>query len=212
MKIKPLFLAGLVALGGAATVQAADAVYSVNVVGYASVDVPEGFSMIANPLDAGDNSLANVMPSPPQFTTVYKFDTIQGAFSGISFFNNGSWSNGALTLAPGEGGFIAANEAFTVTFSGEVLQGELSNPLSAGFSIISSQVPQAGSLSSLGYTPAQFDTVYKYDNAISNYTITFYNNGSWNNGEPSLAIGEAFFLAKQNAGSWDRTFTTSTDE
>jgi len=214
MKIKPLILAGLVALTGAVTIQAAGTVYSINSVGYVNVDVPVGFSMIANPLDAGDNSLNNIIPlDAPSGTTIYKFKVNDGAFSSIStYVTTGFWGpNGDETLAPGEGAFIYAPSAFSITFSGEVMQGELVNPLSAGFSIVSSQVPQAGSLSSLGFTPATGgDTVYKFNNGSGSYDIHTYITGSlWGPSEPSVEVGESFFLFSQGAGSWNRNFSTN---
>ena len=208
MKLNPLFLSGLVALGGAVSAQA-QAVYSINTVGYVNLDIPAGFSMIANPLDAGDNTLNNVIQSAPDFTTIYKFNPSNGTYDTISSFDqaSGQWSNGdAITLAPGEGAFIATLSAFTLTFSGEVMQGELSNPLPAGYSIVSSQVPQEGTLQSLGYTGNNGDTVYQFNG--TSYVINTYFNGSFLPSEPNIGIGEAFFVNRVSAGSWDRNFST----
>jgi hypothetical protein len=207
MKLNPLFLSGLVALGGAVSAQA-QAVYSINTVGYVNLDIPAGFSMISNPLDAGDNTIGNVLTgSIPNGTTVYKFDAGAGSYTEINTYFNGSWlPSAATTLAPGEGVFINAPSAFSITFSGEVLQGELSNPLPAGYSIVSSQVPQEGTLQSLGYTGNNGDTVYQFNG--TSYVINTYFNGSFLPSEPNIGIGEAFFVNRVSAGSWDRNFST----
>jgi hypothetical protein len=201
----------LVALGGAVSAQA-QAVYSINTVGYVNLDIPAGFSMIANPLDAGDNTLNNVIQSAPDFTTIYKFNPSNGTYDTISSFDqaSGQWSNGdAITLAPGEGAFIATLSAFTLTFSGEVMQGELNNPIPAGFSIVSSQVPQGGGITSvLGFNGSDFDTVFQFNNETGTYSIASIDGGTWAPAEPQIGIGESFFMAKLSAGSWDRNFST----
>jgi hypothetical protein len=207
MKLNSLFLAGLVALGGAVSAQA-QAVYSINTVGYVNLDIPAGFSMISNPLDAGDNTIGNVLSSVPDGTVVYKFNAGSGSYSISTAFGGTFFPDGSITLAPGEGVFINAPSAFSVTFSGEVMQGELSNPLPAGFSIVSSQVPQEGSLQALGYTGTDGDVVYQFSNSSGTYSINTYFGGSFFPSEPNVGIGEAFFVNKASAGSWDRNFST----
>jgi hypothetical protein len=180
-------------------------VYSVNVVGYINVDVPVGFSMIANQLDSGDNTVANLMPEVPEGTTLFKFVPATGAYAGNTF-EFGEWANPAMTLEPGEGAFISTAEAFTALLVGEVKQGALSTPLVQGFQIVASQVPQAGAVDSvLGFVPEEGDTVYRFNNATGSYASATYEFGEWF--APSLEVGESFFLFKVGAAtSWDRTF------
>jgi hypothetical protein len=168
MRTKTLLLtAALGAVG--LTSSTAQQVFSVNAVGFVNVVVPPGFSMVANPLNAATNTVPALFAGVPDGTTVYKFD-------GTSFLVNtldlGEWGIPAQTLVPGEGAFIRnpGTAPFTVTFVGEVMQGSLSNPLPAGFSIKSSQVPQSAAVATvLGFPAADGDTIYQFVNAQNAY-------------------------------------------
>jgi hypothetical protein len=183
----------------------------VNAVGYVNVTLAaDKFTMIANPLDnkgTGGNTISNLFQNVPEGTTIYKFDNASGSYS-INTFEFGEWANGGDTLAPGDGAFIKtpAGSDVTVTFVGEVMQGALSNPIPAGFSIKSSQVPQSGQLDTdLGFPAAEGDIIYLFDPAAGTYSIHAYEFGEWSIA-PVPAVGEAFFVSKTAAASWTRTF------
>jgi hypothetical protein len=93
---------------------------------------------------------------------------------------------------------------------GEVPQGDVSINIPAGYSIVSSKVPQSGTLGSLGYTPAASDQVYKFDNATG-YKISTFDPDfqSWDPSEPTVNVGESFFILKKAAGTWTRTFSVN---
>jgi hypothetical protein len=205
MRTKLLLSAAV--LGVAGVIAASAQVYSVNVVGYINVPVPAGFSMIANQLNASpDNTLATLMPNPPEGTTIYKFLPATGEYD-ISGFEFGEWSQPGMTLNPGEGAFINASTAFTALFVGEVTQGELTTPLVAGFQIVASQVPQSAALDTeLGFPAAEGDIVYRFDNATGEYAISGYEFGEWSV-VPVPNVGEAFFVSKAAAGNWVRNFS-----
>src|SRR4051812_18516716 len=132
MKTKLSILTALLVLAGGVTVQA-QTVYSQNIVGYCNVVVPQNFSIICNPLNATNNSIASLFPSPPGGSVIYRFSTNSGTFVAYNFF--GGWgANGTNILNPGEGVFIYNPvAAYTNTFVGEVLLGSLSNSVPAGF-------------------------------------------------------------------------------
>lgn len=208
MRTKTLLATAAVAAAGAVTSMAQ--VFSVNAVGYINIDVPVGFSMIANQLVNSNNTVVGLFPNASDGTTVYKFT---GAGYDLSTYDAGfgEWSNPALSLAPGEGAFIRTLTPFKATFVGEVKTGDLSNPLPAGFSIRSSEVPQAGKLvADLKYTPADGDTIYQFANG--SYTPSTWDAGfaEWSSGEPTIKVGEAFFVKKNAAGAWTRTFNVNT--
>src|SRR5213075_206777 len=72
MRTKTTLLTAALVAAGALTSMAQ--VYSVNIVGYINLNIPKGFSMIANQLDTTpDNTLASVLPNPPENTSCYKF-------------------------------------------------------------------------------------------------------------------------------------------
>jgi len=209
MKTKALLLAGLVTLAGVAASQA-QTVYSVNAVGFVNVTVPTGFSLISNLLMNGGNTVSSVLGGVPNGTVIYKFNAGTGSFVANTFFLG--WSNPSMTLTPGEGIFINnTGSPYTLTFTGEVAQGALSTPLTAGFQIVSSQVPQAGQLDTvLGFPVANGDIVYKFNSGTQSYQAFTYFLG-WGGGAPQIQVGESFFVNKAAGGasSWSRTFSVS---
>jgi hypothetical protein len=187
----------------------AQQVFSVNAVGFVNVAVPPGYSMIANPLNAATNTIPALFAGVPDGTTIYKFNGTTFSVNGLDL---GEWSDPAQTLLPGEGAFIRnpTAAAFQVTFVGEVMQGSLSNPLPAGFSIKSSQVPQSAALDTvLGFPAADGDTVYQFSNAQNGYVIHGLDLGEWSGGVPVPAVGESFFVKKAAAANWTRTFSVN---
>lgn len=206
MRTKTLLLSA--AVGAAGLLAASAQVYSVNSVGYVNETIPTGFSLIANPLTAADNSVPTLLPNVPDGTIIYKFNSATQGFTANNYFFG--WGDTTMTLVPGEGAFIYNPGApFTATFVGQVAQGNLSTTVPAGFSILSSQVPQQGALDTvLGYPVADGDIVYRYDNASSGYLAYNYFFG-WNQ-VPTINVGESFFVYNPGASkTWSRTFSVN---
>ncbi len=215
MRTKTLLLTAALSAAGALTSMAQ--VYSVNIVGYVNLPVPQGFSMIANQLNnSANNQLATLIPTPPNASFFYKFN---GVSYQIDDFTDGAWEGdtaGAMTMNPGEGIFIFASSAFTATFVGEV-QLSSSTPIAHGFNIVSSAIPQQGLLDTdLGYpngpgtTPGNAEFFYQF-NGIS-YRINDFTDGAWEGDDggsaPTIHVGEAFWIFNPNpATAWSRTFT-----
>ena len=210
MRTKTLLLTAAVSAAGIASSMAQ--VFSVNAVGYVNVSVKPGFQLIANPLNASDNKISALIPSAPDGTTLYKFDSASGSYS-INTFLFGAWSTPDQTLVPGEGAFILNPDTnpLPLTFVGEVMQGDLSNPIPKGFSIKSSQVPQAGALSGdLKFPATEGDTVYKYNTTSKGYDIYSYLFGSWSPNDPAVDVGESVFVNKVDSTPWTRSFNVNT--
>ena len=173
-------------------------VYSQNIVGYVNVPVNTGFNLIANPLTAATNTLSSLFPNASIGDTIYKYNG-SGFDSSVYF---GFWSPD-MTLIPGEGVFYNNGGASnTVTFTGTVSTGSLTNDIPAGFSIRSSQVPQSDTLENMGF-PAQIgDTIYFYRNGgyVSSVYFGFFSPAA----QP--AVGEAFWVNTTAGASWTRTF------
>jgi hypothetical protein len=196
---------------GLASLGASAQVYSVNAVGYINLSVPAGnkLVLVANQLKNGDNKLATVVPTAAEGTLVYTYAQASGfTTTGFEF---GAWGPGNPTIAPGVGFFVSSPTAATITLVGEVPQGDLKTDLLQGLNLVSSQVPQAGKLQAdLKYTPAEGDIVYQWDSAAQGYkAANGFEFGSWSSGDPAIAVGEGFFLAKAAAGSWSRTFSVN---
>lgn len=208
MKTKVLLIGA--ALGLAVGSASADTVFSSNVVGYVNLDLVPGWNMIANPLDAGVNTLDAILQGVPDGTQVFKFA-------------NGAWVAGSTydelfetweidyTINPGEGFFINVPEATTVTFVGEVKAGSHSVALPAGWSMAASPTPVAGTLDEIGLVaPAveDGDGVFAWNSAAQSY---FAGNSydelfeTWEF-DQTVAVGEAFLINKSSATTWTRTF------
>lgn len=170
-----------------------------------------GFALVANQLNATpNNAVSNIFSGVPEGTLVYSWS---GSAFTISTFEFGEWSNGGVAVGPGSGAFVRNPGAtpLTVTFVGEVPQGTaLATPYPAGFSLLSSQVPQAGALQAvLGFTPAEGDIVFKWDRATQGYVISTFEFGEWAPTIPALEVGEGFFLDAAAGGTWSRSFSVN---
>jgi hypothetical protein len=218
MRTKTFALTAALTAAGALTSMAQ--VYSVNIVGYINLNVPAGFSMIANQLNATpDNTLASVLPAPPENTTIYKFhSTTPVGYQSSNFsVDNPGWTHPEFTLAPGEGAFVSVDPTFAPTGATLTLVGEVqlvsSTPLQQGFAIISSVIPQADTVDNLGFVPGELDTIYRYipGTGYKSYNYSVDNPG-WIPSSPVPAVGESFFLSRQDPSAqatWNRTFTVN---
>lgn len=193
-------------------------VYSVNAVGYVNKTLVPGFNLLANPLrstEANGNQIQNLFNSLPNNTAVYQFNAATSKFDIATKDPDFGWDPANVAdneVLPGSGVFIrlpgTANQ--TVTFVGEVPQGTLSTPLPAGFSIVSSQVPQSGTATALGYTAVGGDALYFWNKTAQKYDIIGYDvDFGFDKPLPTLEPGDAFFLRKTTAGTWTRTFSVN---
>ena len=205
MRTKTLLLTAALSAAGVMATMAAG-VTSVNVVGYINVSVPAGFSFIANQLSAQNEKISALISRPPDGTVVYTWDNGFAANS-FNLFGDETWDNPDTVLTPGSGALIynATAAPFTVTFVGEVKQGTLTTTIPNGFSFISSQVPQEGTLSALGYTAKDGDVLYKWDGGFSASTYNLFGDNTWDPAEPTLAVGQSALLFS-TGGAWTRTF------
>jgi len=226
MRTKTTLLTAALVAAGAATSMAQ--VYSLNVVGYINVTLTNGFQMVSCPLVASpDNTLNTIMPAAnlPANLAVYTFSNVGGYSSETVNVPRGGganvWSGGGTTpIGVGQGAFVflpgPTGTSLTVTFVGTVQQasGSTPTPIPAGFSIVSSQVPLAGGLTSvLGYNPNINDVVYTYDPTLGYSSDTFQTPrgggpGVWSGGsEPVIGVAQSFFLQAAASGSWANNFT-----
>lgn len=203
MRTQTLLLA---ALGVASAATAMAQVYSVNAVGYVNTTLNPGYNLIANPLDNKAGNKVQDLLAIGKSITIYKFTggKYEQAVYDADFEE---WNNGAMVLAPGEGAFVQIAETATVTFVGEVVQGATVNKLAAGFNMVSSIVPQTGLLvtnlkfpndiSFTAYTYGTGYTLYSWDTDFAEWSST---------GEPTINVGQAFWVQVAAAKDWARTF------
>lgn len=185
----------------------ADGVFSAKVIGYASVALPPGFSLIANPF-VSPETVSHTFKGWPDGTTLNRFDTSLFRLT-ENALKGGKWSNPSEKLLPGEGAIFynPTQDYKTASFVGEVMQGHLAIPIPSGFSIRSSSVPQAGHLADdLHFPISDGDVIHLFDRERQKYVLHPYQEGKWTAGPPILSVGEAFWVAKTAPGNWVRSF------
>jgi hypothetical protein len=217
MKVKSLLLSmgALAMVVASATAQTG---YSINTVGYANVAFQANDNWFGNPLDYAPNTLSAIFygPTTPVGTTISLWDSSLDQFTTTSTWDGSSWSAN-LTLAPGTGALLEAPSPFTNTFVGTVLDfnGSLYDgntahqppPFSGpgGMYLLSSKTPVVltGHVftspqgpfsvfeSIIGRAPQNGEQVTTLDPVTQLYHTSTFMNGSWNNGDPTLQIGEA---------------------
>ena len=207
-----LLLATAISLAG--TTASLAQVYSVNAVAGVPLVLRPGFNLIQNPLDAaaiGGNVVSNVLAGVPDGTTVYRYTN---APAGNGYIVNDyttlfGWTDPKMSMAPGEGVFVwlPPGPDFANVFIGDVMQGQLVTELPAGFSMIGSKVPQAGKLAiNLEFPPsADGDTVFQYYVGFG-YWTSYYDLEGWQPAEPTIAVGEAFWIEIEPGKTWVRNF------
>ena len=217
MKIKSLLIAAATLAVGAVTSQAQ--VYSQNIVGYVNTTIPaNGFALLSNPLNTGNNILTNVIPvgaAPNNTTKAYIYSG--GNFVSYTLRASG-WSPSAagVNVGPGAGFFIqnTASTNITITFAGSVLTGTNLMALSAGYNLIASQVPQSGLVQTgLGLPAVNNDKVYTFNPVTGQYnSVATRRTSSWTPTEPTVGtnsfygVSEAFFYFAGSATTWTNVF------
>jgi hypothetical protein len=155
-----------------------------------------GYSLISHPLMRGGNTVAEILPTVPEGTRLYKFDNATKEYLANSF-EFGRWSMPDEPLLPGEGAFVFNPTSSTLTVT---IMGQLPPQASAlslgtpGLYALSPQQPQAGPVSQVvKYQFKDGDTVYQYHNDRGTYSVHMFSPQGWDT-EPVLEIGEAVFV------------------
>ena len=186
-------------------------IYSRNVTGYATVTLPPGFSMIANPLLGADNSVGELFKGFPDGTMLAKYDSLVHRMT-ENTVKAGKWTSPWEKLLLGEGA-IFFNPTFdykVFSFVGDVSLQSSSTPIPAGFSIRSSPVPQPGRLDAdLGFPIDEGDEVHIFDRDRQTYGLHTYSSKAWATEPPIVGVGESFWVTKKLPGNWiSRPFVT----
>jgi hypothetical protein len=217
MRTKTLLAAAVLA-AGLATSMAQSNVYSINVVGYVNQTMAVGFSMVATPLKATNDTIATLMPNPPSGTVVYKFTG--GAYQAPNIFDpgEGGWAVPGQTLPAGQGYFVKSPSQWTNTFVGEVIQSLSTNALINGFNMVGSIWPAAGQIGGLfggvqvtgdlKLVPTSGDTIYSFNNGGGYNAPNIYDpgEGGWAS-PPNLNVAQGVFYKSVGAKNWVQNFT-----
>ena len=168
--------------------------------GFVNLRLSEGYKMISDPLYNDPPSITNILSKVPNGSTLSFWNGSDWITT--STFSDGAWDNNAF-LMPGLGGLIYVPSATNIVFTGEVLQGCLTNSLPSGSSCVSSQVPQSGAARLLGLTQLKNgDTLTRLQG--TNYVSYTNNNGTWSPSMPSIGICEAVLINAATNESWAR--------
>jgi hypothetical protein len=223
MRTKTILLSAAVFAAGIG-ISTAQSVYSINAVGYVNLTIVNGYNLIANPLNGTNNNINTIMPTAPDGSLILRWNPGSQQFAGgDNYFSGFGWLDAGFTpsttvINPGEGFFFQNNSGSptTLTFVGEVPQGNLTNRIVANYGFYSSQVPQSGTLTSLGF-PGQDGMAYLAWNPATQSYCCGYNflAGNWYDElftqvDPAPTVGQGFVI--QNPGSpvnWTRTFSVN---
>ena len=236
MRTKTILLSAAVLAAGIAA-STAQSVYSVNAVGYVNVTVTNGYNLICNPLNGTNNNINTIIPVASDGSTVLRWGNTGQSFVSVdTYFNLGDpaqdgWYNASFAkstniIAPGEAFFFkrAGAGTGTLTFVGEVPQGNLTNRIGTLYGFYSSIVPQSAGLSTIGFPGRNGMTYTAWSPGGQRYVglLTYFDLGdpaqngwydaSFNKVDPTPAVGQGFLIFNPAANGvqfWGRTFSVN---
>lgn len=176
-------------------------VYGVGAVGYINVLLKPGLNLVGLQLDSANRSVASLFTDMPDGSAIYKI--VDGLYA-TNIYEGGRWERPDETISVGEGVFVfnPSTLSKTVTFVGELLQGDLTNSIPAGLSIRCAMIPKSGKLgANLGLRLSAFDNVYlNINNTLK--VFTFLPDGNWKPSEPSVLTAESFVVNTAASTNW----------
>jgi len=225
MRTKALLSVAAIA-ASAISAMAQSSVYSLNIVGYATVTVPAGYSLLANPLSAGVTNGANEIMAPIDSEQILTWNGTK--FNYVSYDSGfGGWIDANFqastppSLPPGVGFFFynPGSTATNITFVGQVVPGPSSTntlSLAPGYSLVGSPLPaNVTDISAAPVSLPKIDSmqVLTWDGAKYVYTAYDSGFGGWIDANfqakaaPSYSIGQGFFFYNpgQTAASWSQS-------
>jgi hypothetical protein len=220
-----LIAAAAILAAGIASSMAQSNVYSLNVVGYVNKTLTGGgrYTAVANPLNTTNNTFAGLLgvanTGIPSGSQVLKWNT---SLADFDTFNKtgfgGGWSPAAgatATLNPGEGVLVLITGSdVTNTFVGEVMQGNLTNSLPAGYQMAGNMVPDSGAVNTVGLAPPHPSQLLKWDSSVGaigdwvTFNTTPFGTG-WSPSVPTIGVAEAVLINAGSAFNWIRNFTVT---
>jgi hypothetical protein len=202
-------------------------VFSQNVVGYINITLKPGYNLIGNQLVNGTNGIAQIFPSVPDNSILFKWNFAGQTFSQADTYYAGAgvWSpdgNNVSTTQfnPGEGFFFqnTSGADLTVTLTGQVTTGNNLNVSiqGPGYGFYSSIVPDGSAFDANGFPAVDGMTYQTFNTVGGSYSqaLTYYAgapgwspDGNTLVSAPAPAVGTGFLI--NNPGSsttWTRNF------
>ena len=193
----------LLALAVVGAVSIARGQMSQNIVGYINQAFYPGDNYIANQLANGDNTLDTIFqPGVPEGATFAPWDPVNHDYLPTSTYDVSTGWSINYTFGYGQGALFYDPQSlvtFTNTFVGSVWPGFVENQTfvppvvtATGDQLLSCVIPiDASFYDVIGRDPLNGESVTMLDAVTQTYTTTTFENGVWNNGDPSLAVGES---------------------
>ncbi|MBT5706223.1 MAG: hypothetical protein HOI66_07860 [Verrucomicrobia bacterium] len=203
----------LVIVAGVVGITACANVFGQSVgVGFAPIEIPQGFSLVSNPLATGANRVQDLIGNAPDGFELIKL--AGGVWQTNRFSGDpGAWSVPDMTLTPGEGALASSPSAFTWNSIGKPVTGMLENFVPAGESIRSSVLPLTGLISTdLGFPTAEGLSISTVDEAGAFSIAATYEGGAWQPEEPVLSIGSSVLVTAPTASVWNKDFVLADDD
>jgi len=198
--VKYLSLVFFVGVGVSANSQ----IFSSNVVGYINQPLYAGDNLIANQLSFSNNTLnAIFQPGVPEGATFTGWNPSSQQYLPTSVYDiNTGWSIN-YELDFGQGGLFHSPVTFTNTFAGSVWPGydgvdPFVPPLvtDSGTLLLACYIPIAPAtfFDVVGRDPQNGESVTLLDAVSQISTTTTFENGVWDNGTPTLNVGQSAFF------------------
>jgi hypothetical protein len=199
-------VATLVALWCARPVALLAQGYSLDVVGYYNIELSRGDNLIANQLDDGvGNHLADIFPQEvPTGSTFTEWNSTTDSLMPISTYNGSTWSINYALAQDGTGGVFNSPIAATLTVVGTVENFNVETgeytfaPPARGIGTYllctAAALGEVTFQEIVGRDPVASDFVKIWDASTQTYTTTTYNGVSWDNGVPTLNVGQSAYF------------------
>jgi len=219
-------LLGAAALAASASFAVAQNVYSLNVVGYINLNLTNGYNLVANQLDLDGTMTNNTIQSVfgtngaviPNLTKVSFYDAQNTIFNTATFSATSQrWNNAAANpgLKPGQGVFVqipgTSGTSVPITMVGQVIQGTNPVTMYPALQLMSIIPPiSVGVQTVMGIPAARLDKIQEYvpgGNNTGFFVGHTYNGTTWSGGEPTPAVGEAFYYVPTLNVTTNRTWT-----
>lgn len=145
-----------------------------------TVVAPPGYSLIANQVNRGANTLNEILTNMPPGATVYQWINAGQRWQVASYDEAfRAWVPANFTLNPGEGAFFFnPGPAFDLQFCGQRSVPILPVDLAPGWNLVSRQIPEPGTYETVvGTTPLDATAAARWNPLLQSYSLFTYFEG-----------------------------------
>lgn len=172
-----------------------------------TVNLPAGFSLIANPL----YNETPGFPEPMDGMSLQKWNVTNQTFARLYLYDTGfgGWvdqnfiPSSAPTLALGEGALVFMPAPGSLNFTGQVVTPSLPVTLQPGWNLLGAQAPIPGGYAEIVGPPQDGSAIYRWNhvNPLTNFSsqgplFSYFRGGGWiDSPPPVLGVAEAGFFS-----------------